>query len=288
MLNTFKIYNQLKENMEPAAAEAVVEALGSVFEELHNSVTKTEFNELRDIVKQQAENISLLTERMDQSVVRMDQLTDRVDDLTVNMAKLTERVDQLAVRMDQLTERVDQLAVRMDQLTERMDQLTERVDQLASNMLKLENKVDSLVGEMKNFKEQLGGLSHTVGYRLEDESYIKLPAILERDHSVVVKGRLKRGWLELRKNKYIELNIWGQAERHGKPVEIIGEAKSQLKKRDVDNFLENLDLIRPHFNREIYPICITYQTSPAVLKYSKDKGLTLFFSYELDQWEDRR
>ena len=227
MLNTFKIYNQLKENMEPAAAEAIVESLASVFEELQNSVTKTEFNELRDIVKQQGENINLLTERM--------------------------------------------------------EQLTKRVDQLAINMLKLESRVDSLVGEMKNFKEQLGGLAHTVGYRLEDESFIKLPAILERDHYVVVKGRLKRGWLELKKNKYIEINIWGQGERFGKNVEIIGEAKSQLKKRDVDRFMENLDIIRPHFDRDIYPVCITYQTSPAVLKYSKDKGMNVFFSYELDQ-----
>lgn len=220
MLNTFKLYNQLKENMEPAAAEAIVESLASVFEELQNSVTKTEFNELRDIVKQQGENINLL-------------------------------------------------AIRMDQLT--------------SNISRLEEKVENLVGEMKNFKEQLGGIAHTVGYRLEDESYIKLPAILERDYSVVVKGRLKRGWLELKKNKYIELNIWGQGEYFGRPVEIIGEAKSQLKKRDVDRFIENLDIIRPHFDRDIYPVCVTYQTSPAVLKYSKDKGMNVFFSYELDQ-----
>jgi predicted RNase H-like nuclease (RuvC/YqgF family) len=227
MLNTFKIYNQLKENMEPAAAEAIVESLTSVFEELQNSVTKTEFNELRDIVRQQGENINLLTAR--------------VDDLTVRMAQLT------------------------------------------SNISRLEEKVENLVGEMKNFKEQLGGLAHTVGYRLEDESYIKLPVILERDHSVVVKGRLKRGWLELKKNKYIEINIWGQGEHFGRPVEIIGEAKSQLKKRDVDRFTENLDIIRPHFDRDIYPVCVTYQTSPAVLKYSKDKGMNVFFSYELDQ-----
>ena len=283
MLNTFKIYNQLKENMEPAAAEAIVDALGTVFEELQNSVTKTEFNELKDIVKQQAENINLLVGRVDDVTVNVAKLTDRVDDVTVNLAKLTERVDDLTVNVAKLTDRVDDVTVNLAKLTERVDDLTVKMAQLTSNMSRLEGKVESLVGEMKNFKEQLGGLSHTVGYRLEDESYVKLPAILKRDHAVVVKGHLKRGWIELGKNKFIELNIWGHGERHGKTVEIIGEAKSQLKKRDVDNFLENLDLIRPHLKRDIYPLCVTYQTSPAVMKYSREKGLTLFFSYELDQ-----
>ncbi|MGD9818266.1 MAG: hypothetical protein AB7V04_06160 [Desulfomonilaceae bacterium] len=74
MINTFKIYNKLRESMEPDAAEAVVDALGSMFEELQNSVKKTEFNELKDIVKQ---------------------LADRLDDLAVKIGQLTSNISRL-------------------------------------------------------------------------------------------------------------------------------------------------------------------------------------------------
>ncbi len=81
MLNTFKIYNKLKENMEPAAAEAVVDALGAMFEELQNSVTKTEFNELKDIVKRLAE--------------RLDDLAIKIGQLTSNVSRLEKKVEKL-------------------------------------------------------------------------------------------------------------------------------------------------------------------------------------------------
>jgi len=41
--------------MEPASARAITEAIGELYEELKNSVTKTEFNELKEIVRELAE-----------------------------------------------------------------------------------------------------------------------------------------------------------------------------------------------------------------------------------------
>jgi hypothetical protein len=130
-------------------------------------------------------------------------------------------------------------------------------------------------------RQEIGGMSHAIGYGLEDQSYLTLPPILQRDHAITLKGRLKRGFLETGRNKYIEINIWGQGEREGKSIEIIGEAKTQLKKRDVDKFLQTIQAIQPHIDHSIHPICITYQTSPAVTHYAKEKGISLYFTYEL-------
>jgi regulator of replication initiation timing len=225
--------------MDPTAAEKIVDVIGVVYDELRNSVTKVEFNDLKEVVKELAE-----------------------------AQKRTE------IRLEQLTERVDQLAMRVDELT--------------VNVSRLERKVEDLVGEMKGMKmtiqdirQEIGGMSHAIGYGLEDQSYLTLPPILQRDHAITLKGRLKRGFLETGRNKYIEINIWGQGEREGKSIEIIGEAKTQLKKRDVDKFLQTIQAIQPHIDNAIHPICITYQTSPAVIHYAKEKGITLYFTYEL-------
>ena len=96
---------------------------------------------------------------------------------------------------------------------------------------------------MKVFKKELGGLSHTVDYRLEDEAMKSLPALLKRDLSIEIQDPLIRDYIEIGHRKYVELNIWGHGLKDGKKVEIIGEAKSQLKKRDVDQFLQNLKII---------------------------------------------
>ena len=260
MINTLKIFNDLKQTMDPTAAEKIVDVIGSVYEELRNSVTKVEFNELKEVVKELAGNVN----------------------------DLTKRVDILAIRMAELTQRVDTLTIRMAELTQRVDTLTKRMDELTVNVSRLERKVEDLVGEMKGMKmtiqdirQEIGGMSHAIGYGLEDQSYLTLPPILQRDHAITLKGRLKRGFLETGRNKFIEINIWGQGEREGKSIEIIGETKTQLKKRDVDKFLQTIQAIQPHIDHSIHPICITYQTSPAVIHYAKEKGITLYFTYEL-------
>ena len=239
MINTLKIFNDLKQTMDPAAAEKIVEVIGSVYEELRNSVTKIEFNELKEIVRDLAE-----------------------------AQKRTE--------------------ARMEELVGAQAKTEVRVGELAAGLSRLEKTVEDLVGEMKRVKvtiqdmrQEIGGLSHAVGYGLEDKSYVGLPPVLKRDHSIVVEGRLKRGFLEINRNKFIEINIWGHGEQNGNPVEIVGEAKTQLKKRDVDKFVQTLENLKPHVGRPIYPLFLTYQTSPAVSQYTKDKGIDLYFTYDL-------
>lgn len=56
---------------------------------------------------------------------------------------------------------------------------------------------------------ELGGLAHTVGYRLEDEAIHALPALMKRDLAIETQGPLVRHCLEIGPNRYVELNIGG-------------------------------------------------------------------------------
>ncbi|NUQ43232.1 MAG: hypothetical protein HUU32_17720 [Calditrichaceae bacterium] len=51
MLDTLKIYNELKEKLEPEAALKIAEMMGYIYGELANTVTKADFSELREIVR---------------------------------------------------------------------------------------------------------------------------------------------------------------------------------------------------------------------------------------------
>jgi hypothetical protein len=246
MINTLKIFNDLKQTMDPAAAEKIVDVIGAVYDELNNSVTKVEFNELKEVVKE-----------------------------------LTQAQKRTEFRLEELAEAQKKTEIRLDQLTARVDELT-------VNVSRLERKVEDLVGEMKGMKvtiqdirKEIGGLSHTVGYRLEDEAMKSLPFLLKRDSSIEIEGPLIRDYVEIGPNKYVELNIWGHGLRGGTPVEIIGEAKSQLKKRDVDQFVQTLKVLEPIINRPIVPVLVTYQTSPDVRRYALGKNIALYLSYQL-------
>ncbi|MGC8658413.1 MAG: hypothetical protein ACP5U1_05005 [Desulfomonilaceae bacterium] len=309
MLNTLKIFNELKQTMDPAAAEKIVDVIGSIYDELKNSVTKSEFNELKVVVGELAEaqkktefRLGKLTERVEELAEAQKRTETRVEELVEAQKRTEIRLEELAEAQKRTEARVDELAeaqkrteIRMEELAEaqkvtevKLAQLTVRMDELTANVSRLELKVEDLVGEMKQVKidvksmrQEIGGISHAVGYGLEDSSYLKLPPVLKRDHSIVMKGPLKRGFLEAGPNKYIEINIWGHGERDGKSIEIVGEAKTQLKKRDIDKFLQTLKALEPHISRTIFPLCVTYHTSPAIEQYSKDKGINLYFTYEL-------
>jgi len=130
-------------------------------------------------------------------------------------------------------------------------------------------------------RRELGGLSITVGYRLEDEAIKALPKLLKRDFGLKIEGRLKRGFVKDKEGKDIEVNIIGDARRNGKRVTIIGEGKSQLSKNAVDEFLKKKIKRLEAVYKEIFPVLVTYMISePDLENYSKQKGIALYYSYD--------
>ncbi len=109
--------------------------------ELRRLVLSEELLELPDIVRNLAEQMVVLTARVDQLTARVDQLAEQMVVLTARVDELTARVDQLTARVDELTARVDQLTARVDQLAEQMVVLTARVDQLAAAQVATEERL---------------------------------------------------------------------------------------------------------------------------------------------------
>ncbi len=225
MIDTFRIYNDLKESFGDEPAKKMTRVIGQIYEELSQSVRREDFNALKEVVEELAE-----------------------------AQKKTEA---------------------------RLDSLTAKVEELAEAQKRTEEELGKLIRAHKKTREMVGGLSHAVGYRLEDEAIWALPMLLKQDFGLEVKGRLSRGFIELSPKKFMEVNIWGEAEKDGKHYQILGEAKTQLKKRDIDKFLKDVDRIRDFLGRDIFPVLITYHTSPQVLNAAKEKGVNVYFSFEL-------
>jgi len=316
MIDTFEILDELKKTFEPSQAEVLARLMARLYKDLANTVTKAEFAELTRVVNELSNNIRILSERIDrlaefqerteerfikveERLTRLEQVVEelaeaqkrteeRVNELAEAQKRTEERLNELAEAQKRTEERVNELAEAQKRTEERLNELAEaqkrteeRLNELAEAQKRTEEELRELIGEHRKTREQLGSLSHTVGYILEDRAYKGLPELLKRDFGMEVIEDLRRDYIEIGRDKYEEINILGRARKDGKDVWIIGECKSQLKRADVDEFLKSLKRIEPFLKGEKLLIAVTYQTSPLVRRYIEEKGIKLYFSYQM-------
>ena len=169
-----------------------------------------------------------------------------------------------------------------------LNELKTIVKELAEAQKRTEQRMEELAEAQRIFTQEhletrrgLGGLAMTVGYTLENEAFKALPELLQRDFGIIVKDRIKRQYVTDNKGKSIEVNIIVEASKEGKEMVIVGEAKSQLSKNDVDNFIRRkLSRLEGMF-KEVFPLLITHMTTaPDIEEYVRQKGIALYYSYD--------
>ena len=155
----------------------------------------------------------LLARTITHAVNRVEQDMVRGEDFRA----LTGIVRELAEAQRRTEERLEALAEAQLRTEERLRVLTERVDTLAEAQLRTEKEVRRLVRHLDETRQIVGGLSMTVGYRLEDEALMALPHLLQRDFGITVEGRLVRRFVEYPDGRSDEVNIWGKGRRGETP-----------------------------------------------------------------------
>lgn len=250
---------RLLDNIEPGLREVIVALLEEIEKQRLEIITKNEFNELKSIVKELAEAQMRSEERIE---------------------KLEQIVEELAEAQKRAADRIGRLEEVVEKLAEAQRRTEERVNELAEAQRKTEIELEKLVGEHRKTREMIGALQHTVGYVLEDRALAYLPEILKKDYRIEIVESLKRDYIELSPRNFVEVNIIGKGKKNGKEVWIIGECKSQLKKKDVDEFLKKLKKIEKILTGEKFPIVVAYQASPTVKAYIEEQGLKIYLSYQ--------
>jgi len=252
------IHGRLKDAFPPEQASVLAELIHQAYTDL---VKTSDFNELKEIVRD---------------------LGTKMGELAEAQKRTEARVEELAEAQKETQKEVGRLDRALQELAEAQKRTEARVEELAEAQERTEEALQKLIGEHAETRRQLGGLSATVGYRLEDEAFKGLPALLRRDHGLTVKERLTRKFVRDNRGEYIEVNIVGQGERDGQTYTIVGESKSQLSKKDVDTFvrkkLKRLEGVFP----EIFPVLVTYMIAqPDVEDYARQKGIAVYYSFDL-------
>ena len=142
--------------------------------------------------------------------------------------------------------------------------------------------MQKLIKEHAKTREQVGGLSSTVGYILENEAMKALPSLLAQEFGLKIEGRFVRKFVKDKKGRPIEVNIIGEAVKNSKKIVIIGQSKLRLSKEDILEFLRDKIIPFEEIFEEIFPILITHMiTQPDVEEYAHKHGIKrVYYSYE--------
>ena len=161
-----------------------------------------------------------------------------------------------------------------------------RMEELAQAQGRTEQAVEKLVLGIERMRQEVGGLSRSVGYALENDAYRMLPAFLERTHGLRVTDRFVRTEIAGE-----EINFLAHAERSdGAPVLIVGESKTRLDERRharqqavevLDGLAEKVAAAsKGHPDVEVVPLLVTHYARPAFLKAAQARGVIVVQSFE--------
>ena len=181
---------------------------------------------------------------------------------------------------------VGALAVRMEELAQAQGRTEVRMEELAQAQVRTERAVEKLTRGIDGLRQEMGGLSRSVGYALENDAYRMLPGFLERAHGLRVKERFVRTEIEGE-----EINFLARAERSdGRPALIVGESKARLDERrragqQAEKVLDALErkvavAAKAHPDVEVVPLLVTHYARPAFLEAAQARGVIVAQSFE--------
>ena len=170
-----------------------------------------------------------------------DKNSSQIENLTAAQDKNSSQIENLTAAQDKNSSQIENLTAAQDKNSSQIENLTAAIKELAIAQQRTEKQVAKLTSTTSDIRSEIGGMSRSMSYALENEAYRALPAFLLDKHGIEVTERLIRAPVN---NE--EINFFGRAVRDGKPVLIVGESKQRLderrrSKREEDRIFSQLE-----------------------------------------------
>ncbi|MCZ6679518.1 MAG: hypothetical protein O7E52_19990 [Candidatus Poribacteria bacterium] len=241
------------DKLEPDLKSVMFDLLGEIERNQEESVTKREFVEFAQKTDENFQHV-----------------WKAIGELAEAQQRTEQRVEALAEAQQRTEQRIGALAEAQERTEEEIRRLTRRVDNLA---VRLTQKIDDLA-------VQVGGLSNTIGYGIEDKSYPLLKKVIQRDFGVDVESLFRKNIVYSR-DHFDEINIYGEGVRSGEKVYIVGECKAQFGANDVKRYAALLERVGEHLGGPIVSLTLAYHYHPQAEESLKAQGIKYYWSYEL-------
>jgi len=252
--------HRIKEEITKVFPKKQADVLYQVVDVVDETVRVSDFNELKAIVKDLAEAQQDLAQAQRRTEQRLEELAEA-------QKKTEKRLEELAQAQKRTEQRVEELAQAQQDLTQAQKRTEEEVRKLAIGL--------------RRTREDLGGLSRSFSYAFENEAYRNLPNVLKSKYNIEVKDRIVRADIGGK-----EINFFAKAQKDGKDIYIIGEAKIRLdktlKRSDVLKELEEkIKAVKKEYGDvEVLKLLVTHFATKSFLKMAQSEGIIVIQSYE--------
>lgn len=215
-----------------------------------------------------------------QSSVLAETITEAYSDLVK-----TGDFNELKAIVKDLADAQQRTEAEMGKLAQAQQRTETRMDELVQAQKRTEASIAEMTRAITGMAQELGGLSRSMSYSLENESYRNLPALLKSRYGITVDEKIVR--LDLDGE---EINLFARGERDGQPVYLVGESKLQLderrnSRRAAEEILDQIDrkaeVVQRHYpDAEIVRVLLTHYARPVVLQRAKERGILVIQSFE--------
>ncbi|MEM4280932.1 MAG: hypothetical protein QW470_00950 [Candidatus Caldarchaeum sp.] len=207
-----------------------------------------------------------------------EKLWEEVRSLREGENKLWEEVKSLREGQEKLWENQNKLWEGQNRLWEEVRSLREGQNRLEESMIRLQDAVALLTQAHRELAKQVGALSETIGFGLEDIAKVVVPGWLQRHEGIVMAEEFVRRWITVN-GEEIEVNLYGEGEKNGRKLVIVGEAKSRIYRREVEAFDAWAERVAVSVGGEVYKFMFGYLIHPSAEEEGKKRKITLIASY---------
>lgn len=212
---------------------------------------------------------------------RTEKRIDHLEDATKELVKAQTRTERALHQLSSRTGVLEEAQIRTQRA---LQQLAGRVGVLEEAQIHTEKALRQLTIQLGALAKEVGALSATVGFGLEDIAHVVLPGYLERHYGIHVDG-FQRKFFNITSRgrvKEVEVNLYGEGQRNHLKIVILGEVKGRIHESDVRAFarlvtqLENQKQVLG----EIFKLMFGYYVHPSGSKTADEYGIKTIASYQ--------
>ena len=249
------------------------------------SITAGVRREIEQIVDERVARAGASREDFSELKASVRELVEIQKQTNTKIGSLVDAQERMVARLGSLAEAQKLTEARLGSLAEAQKLTEAKLGSLAEAQKLTETAMQGLARAVTDVRQELGDLSRTMSYGLENEAYRSLPELLRTRFGIEVKDRFVR--VELGGE---EINLLAHGERSGDPVLIVGETKLRVGERPY-----RLDLAEEVFDQldrkaaaasKAYPgvtvmkLLLTHFAPSGLQKDAEARGVLVVQSFE--------
>lgn len=274
------VSQELRRRLEEVFTLPQVEVFVDWTEEHRQNLVKvSDFLELKEIVRDLAEEQRKLVEAQQHTEVKVGQLAEAQQRTELRVEELAGVMRDFAKSQDEMRQSQLEMQHSLVELHRSQAEMQRSQAGMQRSQANMQEAIAELSRGMNEVRSLTGSNSQTLGYLLENEACRYIPAWLKDRHGIEVVGRMIRQQVGDE-----EINLLVEARQGSEEVVIVGEAKSRLHLSDLGVLAIKVEVVQEQYaglrGRRVVPLLAAHFAPENVLAKAAREGVIVAQSFE--------